>query len=269
MELVRIKEAAQALHDARQKRHQIARLPAACTPETLAEGYAIQKELIRLIGDQVVGWKVGCIAPEAQRRARTMEPFSGPILRRDLYQSGCTVPADAYFSCALQVEFAFRLCRDLSPSAAPFEARPLRKSIGDIVLALEIADSRFTDPNVIPAPGLIADGGKAGIFIMGTTEVNPMGIDLIDHAVTLEANGRVVARGRGGNVMGDPLNSLCWLANDMARRGEGLLKDQLVSTGTCTGSYVAKPGDRIVADYGSLGSIHVSLGQRPVPAGVA
>src|SRR5262245_36297299 len=143
-----IREAALVLHDARRKRRQIARLPSACTPETLAEGYAIQNELIRLIGDPVIGWKVGCITAESQRRAGTTEPFSGPILRRDLYLSGCEVPADAYFSCALQVEFAFRLCQDLPPSAAPFEAEALRKSIGTIVLALEIADSRFTDPNV-------------------------------------------------------------------------------------------------------------------------
>jgi 2-keto-4-pentenoate hydratase len=269
MELDRTKEAALALHTARQVRRQIARLPETCTPATLDEGYAIQKELIRLIGDPVVGWKIGCITAESQRRAGTTEPFSGPILWRDLYRSGCDVPADAYFSCALQVEFAFRLCRDLPPSAAPFEAKALRKSIGAIVLALEIADSRFTDPNAIAAPSLIADAGKAGVFIVGTSEADPQGINLVNHDVTLEVNGRVVARGRGGDVMGDPLNSLCWLANAMARRGEGLLAGQLVSTGTCTGSYFAKPGDTIVADYGSLGSIHVSLGKSPVQTEVA
>jgi 2-oxo-3-hexenedioate decarboxylase/2-keto-4-pentenoate hydratase len=265
MEMDRVRSAALILYEARRKRRQIARLPEGCAPGTLAEGYAVQKEFIRLIGDQVVGWKIGCITAESQRRAGTNEPFSGPILSQDLYRSGCNVPASVYFSCALQVEFAFRLSRDLIPAAAPFDANTLRESVGAVVPALEIADSRFTDPNALAAPSLIADGAKAGVFIVGTTDGDPAGLDLIAHAATLYVNGSVVALGYGGDVMGDPLNSLYWLANAKARRGETLLAGELISTGTCTGSYFAQPGDRIVADYGSLGTIHASLGGSSAP----
>ena len=255
----RIKKAAQILYDARLRRQQIEQLPEDCAPGSLAEGYAVQTALISLIGDTVVGWKVGCISPESQRRARTTEPFSGPVLSRDLYNSGCEVQPNAYFSCALQAEFALKLTRSLLATNAPFTLQAVRDAVGGVLPALEIADCRFSESATIGAPSLIADGAKSGILIVSDCKADLHEMDLVQHVVVLHVNGRAVAQGCGGKVMGDPLKSLHWLANSMAKRGESLVAGQLVSTGTCTGSYMAVPGDEVIADYGSLGRVEACL----------
>lgn len=259
MQSASVDRAAQLLHQAKLAKRAIARLPGDCEPRTLLDGYAIQKEGIKLAQDHLIGWKVGCISPESQRRAGTTEPFSGPILRRDLYETGCDISPDAYFTCAFQVEFAFRLARDLPLQDAPFTLAQVRGAIGKVVPALEIADSRFIDSSIIDAPGLIADAGKAGAFIIGPTELGLDDIDLVNQEVTLRINGKEVARGSGKEVLGDPTRSLLWLANSMATRGEYLREGQLISSGTCTGSSMGKPGDYAIADYGKLGSIEVRL----------
>ena len=60
-------------------------------------------------------------------------------------------------------------------------------------------------------------------------------------------------------VLGDPLASLCWLANDLARRGESLRAGDLVTTGCCTAVIEARPGDRVEADFGSFGRVAVTF----------
>ena len=250
-------QAAQILDQARVQRRPIKALPEECTPADLAEGYAIQRELIRLRGGQISGWKVGCISAQSQARARTNEPFSGPVFEDDIYRSKCVIPKDSCFIRALQVEFAFRLNRDLVPRDAPFTEESIRGAIGSVTGALEIADTRFDDWTVVGAANLIADAGKAGLLVIGDQAIAYADTDLIGHQVSLYVGGEKVASGSGRDVMGDPVKSLLWLANSMAEREESLWIGQLVSTGTCTGSYPAEPGDEVVAEFGTLGRIEV------------
>lgn len=254
-----VSQAARILFDARMQRKQIEELPANCAPATTGEGYEIQREVIRLVGERVAGWKVGCTTKESQDRASTNEPFSGPIFERDLYHDGDEVPASAYSICALQVEFAFRLGSTLPAEAAPFQLSDVQEAIAQVLPAIEIADSRFIDPARISAPGLIADGGKAGVFVVGNEGMQLADVDVIEQEVRLSVNGAVVACGHGRDVLGDPIKSVQWLANSMAARGESLVAGQIVSSGTCTGSFYGQPGDAVIADYGRLGKLEVRL----------
>ncbi|MBI1893372.1 MAG: hypothetical protein HYS14_04600 [Candidatus Rokubacteria bacterium] len=63
--------------------------------------------------------------------------------------------------------------------------------------------------------------------------------------------------GRGEAVLGHPLNALAWLANELPKWGRSLKAGEFVTTGTCTDIYVAKAGDNIQADFGTLGSVEV------------
>jgi 2-keto-4-pentenoate hydratase len=255
MQANRVSEAAQMLYEARRRHRQIESLPDRCAPRSITEAYAVQNELIRLLGGTVVGWKVGCISKQAQQNAGTTEPFSGPVLAQDLHHSGCEIPRGACFAPALQAEFAFRLAKDLPARHAPIAAEVIRDAIGTVLPALEIADSRFVDSAAAGAVNLVADGGKAGLLVVGDLETDVRDVELVDHSVALYVNGKQVALGHGRNVMGDPVRSLQWLANAMAGRGESLRAGQIISTGTCTGSHSLIAGDEVIADYGTLGTV--------------
>jgi len=80
-------------------------------------------------------------------------------------------------------------------------------------------------------------------------------IDLSSHKVTLSRNGTLAAEGSGAAVLDDPRLALTWLANDRAKRGEGLKAGQVVTTGTCIVPAKIAPGDSVVADFGELGRV--------------
>jgi 2-oxo-3-hexenedioate decarboxylase len=55
--------------------------------------------------------------------------------------------------------------------------------------------------------------------------------------------------------MGNPINSLTWLINNLALIGKSLPKNSYISTGTCTPAIPIKKGDKVMADFGKLGNV--------------
>ena len=55
--------------------------------------------------------------------------------------------------------------------------------------------------------------------------------------------------------MGNPINSLTWLINNLALIGKTLPKNYYVSTGTCTKAIPIFKDDKVTADFGNLGNV--------------
>ena len=76
-----------------------------------------------------------------------------------------------------------------------------------------------------------------------------------NHKVNLFINNKLIEKGNSNNVMGNPINSLTWLINNLATVGKTLPKNYYVSTGTCTKAIPISKGDKITADFGKLGTV--------------
>jgi 2-keto-4-pentenoate hydratase len=72
-------------------------------------------------------------------------------------------------------------------------------------------------------------------------------------------NGKPVATGSGGNVLGDPRVALTWIANELSTYAGGIAAGQFVTTGTCVIPPAVMPGDVFTADFGDLGTHEVRL----------
>jgi 2-oxo-3-hexenedioate decarboxylase/2-keto-4-pentenoate hydratase len=59
--------------------------------------------------------------------------------------------------------------------------------------------------------------------------------------------------------MGHPLDALAWLANNLAGRGLGLWRGDVVITGSLVTSKFPKAGDRIRWDAGGLGTVELAI----------
>ena len=66
---------------------------------------------------------------------------------------------------------------------------------------------------------------------------------------------KIVEIGNSKNVLKNPINSIIWLANNLAKKGHSLVKNSYISTGTCTPAIPIKKGDKIFADFGNLGEV--------------
>ena len=72
-------------------------------------------------------------------------------------------------------------------------------------------------------------------------------------------NGAPWREGSGANVLGNPLNVVAWLANELPKHGRALQRGAKISTGTTAEVYFAGAGDRVVADFGALGKAEVGF----------
>jgi 2-keto-4-pentenoate hydratase len=81
------------------------------------------------------------------------------------------------------------------------------------------------------------------------------GLDLSLEGIVYEENGQRVATATAAEVMGNPLNSLAWLANALGNLGGRLRAGDVVLTGSISKVFRPKAGDSVRASFTRLGSV--------------
>lgn len=252
-------------------------------PATVADGYWIQHYVKDEILKQrettkVVGYKIGATSLMAQESVAVEEPFYGHLFSHSTFASPTTIRVCSdQESLGLQEqfmliepEFAVRMANDLD-AKTDHTYDTIFPSIGSIFPSVEIATSAFAMGSLdnfkkIGAPSLVADNGCHGALVLGK-EFSSAAMDpsldedsfskildgLDKHSCSLKVNGETVATGPGERVLGHPLNALCWLANELGKRGERLEKGDVITTGVVVDKLIlAKVGDAMTVDYGDL-----------------
>jgi 2-keto-4-pentenoate hydratase len=72
-------------------------------------------------------------------------------------------------------------------------------------------------------------------------------------------NGETVATGTGDAVLGNPLNSIVWLAGKLGAYGRGLKAGEIVMTGSFTRQFPIAAGDRIETMFSGLGAVRTAM----------
>ena len=250
--------AARLLRDALEKRSPLPSLPEDCQPHTLDDAYQIQRRFVALLGTPV-GYKVGYTNAAIQKRFGVEFPISGRLLAGRLLDSPGRHGVRAPFRQAAEPEFAYRLGRDLPPRAAPFERSAIEASVESLAPSLELVECRFEDWERIGPLLTVCDNVLGSHWVGGEPLREWRHADVPSQLVVASVNGEEFTRGHGSDVLGDPLESLRWLANDLARRGEGLRAGDLVTTGCCTRVIEARAGDTVEADFGPFGRVSVTF----------
>jgi 2-keto-4-pentenoate hydratase len=253
--------AAEALMDVRRSGRQIEALPADCMPQTLEDAYAIQRAYVPQVAQftdgRRVGYKAGATAEAPQKMLGLEEPFHGVLLSSTVHKNGAVIPSGTCFMRVAECEFAFRLADNLPSSAGPYDLDAVRAAVGSVILSIEIVDLRLSGGLQAGGLQVIADNGGAGLWIEGREIEDFDSIDLDDWPVNLVVNAEVLHEGNAAAVMGNPLNSLAWLANKLCQTGLGLKTGDIVTAGSCTPLTPVAEGDEVVADFGSLGQVSV------------
>jgi 2-keto-4-pentenoate hydratase len=236
-------------------------LPPALRPATRGEGYAIQARLEALSAKPLWGWKIAATSLAGQRHIGVDGPLAGRLLAEMVHADGATLPLGANRMRVAELEFAFRMGRDLAPRASPYDMAEVLEAVAALHLAIEVPDSRFADFATVGAAQLIADNACAHQFVLGPEAPSSWrDLDLATHRVTGRVAGRYDREGIGANVLGDPRIALAWLANELSRHGLTLRAGQVVTTGTCLVPLEIGPGDAVTGDYGTLGTVSLRFG---------
>ena len=229
-------------------------------PASNAEAYAVQDEIVRLSGQPARGFKVGSTSVEAQKLLGTSEPGSCPVLAPYFFTAPATMTLVADHMPALEGEFAFRLGEDLPARDVPYAADEVRDAIDAVAGAVEVVGTRLKGG--LAGKGrffVTADSGANIALVVGDWISEWRDLDLKSHSVAMYVNGERKGHGTGSRALGDPVAVMVWLANQQSRRGRGLRKGEVVSTGTCTGIDPVRSGDEVSADFGTLGKVSIDF----------
>ena len=235
-------------------------LPAALRPLDRRDGYAIQSHYERLSEQPIVGWKIAATSSAGQQHIGVDGPIAGRLLAEHVFTDGATLLFGHNRMAVAEPEFAFRMGRDLPPRNELYETEEVLAAIADLHSAIEIPDSRFDRFETVGAGQLIADNACTLDFVLGPAMPEFWrDIDLSQHIVEITVSDNETVEGIGASVLGDPRIALTWIANELSRFGPGLKADQIVTTGTCARPQTIRPGDKVTANFGTLGSVHCSL----------
>lgn len=233
-------------------------VPEAERPHTLDDAYAIADSLAAAIGKPVAGWKIGASIPRAWERLGLAEPFGGRIFVDTVYKSPATLERTPG-TLTIGAEFALRIAHDLPANAQDFTAETIREVIDAALPVIELNRPSYEHPMDIGGLSLIADNGVNYGLVTGAPIMDWETVDLARATVTLSLNGETQSTGAAADIGFDPVAVLAWFANDRARRGDPLKAGQLISSGDLIGPVEADPGDRVTADFGTLGRVEVHI----------
>jgi 2-keto-4-pentenoate hydratase len=106
---------------------------------------------------------------------------------------------------------------------------------------------------------VVADNGQQRSVIIGAPVPLAPDVDLAQVAVRVQLNGNEVATGLGSAVLGNPLNSIQWLAGKLIEYGRSLRPGDIVMTGSFVRQFALHPGDAAVAEFSGFGRVDVGI----------
>jgi 2-keto-4-pentenoate hydratase len=220
---------------------------------TVDQAYRVQLGLIArrvAAGECQIGWKVGLTAPAIQQQFGFHEPVFGCVL--STVPSGHVLEADSLISPGFENELCMRLRSDLSGSVSLAEARA---AIDMVYPSLEIIETRgpFTEQIALA----LADNAQQKTNVLGASVPLPDDLAAIEAVVSI--NGVEVTRGSGDAVLGNPLQSVVWLAGAVGAYGRGLKAGEVIMTGSFTRQFPLAPGDVVETVFSGVGPVSVRM----------
>jgi len=228
----RWQEAADLLLQHWQRGAHCAGLPAACRPADRAEGYAVQRELVR---------QIAATSEAGQRHIAVSGPLAGPVLAHRVVNDGATVSLAANRMRVAECEIVFRFGQALAPRATPWTLDEVLATVSSLHTGLEVPDDCACCCDMVLGAPVVPDAAR------------------LQALPTLRVQARVsdgrTPEGVGSNVLGDPVAALVWFVNEIGAAGQAVEAGQFVTTGACVTPIPVTPGLRVEADFGWLGRI--------------
>ena len=224
-----------------------------------ADGYAVQQlntEHWLAAGRRISGHKVGLTNPAVQAQLGMDEPIWGVLFADKCRTDGADIGDAGLIEPRVEVEAAVVLAADLDKG---------RHTVVDVIgatayvlPALEIVDSRIAGWD-ITSTDMIADNAGAGLYVLGTRPVPLAAVDLRRVQMRLTVNEEEAATGLGAACLGNPLNSVVWLADTMCDLGTPLQAGECIMTGSMCPMHPIAPGDELLAEIEGLGVVTASM----------
>ncbi len=192
---------------------------------------------------KVSGYKVAYASKSSQQKWNILEPAAGPLFAQQEKLADETINKDDFFFFHIETEVAFVMKKSIDKPISTLTE--LADYVGSVHVGLDIPDNRFAGKTKVC--DIVMSGAGAHFYAIGPGKALA-DVNFKNMKVTLQRNGKVVYEGPASAVMGDPRQSVIWLANNLLKRGKKLHAGQVVLSGAVGAAYCAK-GDEAKGNY--------------------
>lgn len=254
------REAAEALYRAELTREWIEPITLAYDGADIEDAYAVGQYVTDLKvanGRVVKGHKVGLTSKAMRSLTGATEPDYGTIFDNWFLDEGTKVSMSILNRPLVEIELVFVLAESLG--GPDVNAVDVINATDYVVPALEVVDSRFSKrgkPGVVDS---IADAASCGFVMIGGSPQTLTDIDVRHVGGALYKNGEIEESGTAAAVMGNPINSVAWLARKLHEFGVEMQPGHAILSGSFIKAHPMEVGDTFVADYGPLGQISFGI----------
>jgi 2-keto-4-pentenoate hydratase len=242
------------------ERRQTDALPAELHPADLDEAYAIRRvfEEIAIAGGRgaVAGYKIGLTTPIMQKLCGVDEPVYGAIFANEVHHGRAELAVGNYCRLGIETEIAVRLGEDLPHGGDPDR---VAAAVESCMAAIELLEDLRHDYKRLSAAAMVGGNVWNAGVVLAPPVADWRRLDLTQLTARLTINGNEIGQGKGGDVMGNPLNALAWLADKRAAEGAPLRRGMIVMTGSMVPIQFPSRGDRAVVEVDGLGTAELVM----------
>ena len=177
-------------------------------------------------GEEIIGYKIGCVSKDTQKKMGFTQPACGYLWKSELYQSGVTLNKKDYTNPAMEAEFGIILNRDIKPEVASFDY--ILQSIEGIYPLIEIHNLIFYGNEPYGAELLANNAIHAGVVLGPETKLP---IDKIETNLKLIYDNEIIDTWVNKKWPHDMLSEIEWLVKELAKNRIYLKKGDLILTG--------------------------------------
>ena len=195
---------------------------------SLADAYRLQAQVAQLRerrGEQLVGYKIGCICPENQERNGLSHPVYGRLWSTEQYSNDVDLATRNFANVAIEGEFAVTLRDDVERGNASIGA--VAAAVDEIFTVIELHNVTFRGDE--RGSELIANNAiHAGV--VRSTGVRPPHTSA-STALSVDCDGQRFGEWTNRRWPDDLLQEVPWLVAELAKEDVHLERGQMILTG--------------------------------------
>ena len=177
-------------------------------------------------GEEIIGYKIGCVSKDTQKKMGFTQPAYGYLWKSELYKSGTTLNKEDYTNPAMEAEFGIILNRDIKIELASIKY--ILESIEGIYPLIEIHNLVFYGDEPHGAELLANNAIHAGVVLGQETKLP---LDKIKTDLKLIYDKEVIDTWTNKIWPNDMLSELDWLIKEQEKKNNYLKKGNLILTG--------------------------------------
>ena len=177
-------------------------------------------------GEQIIGYKIGCVSKDTQKKMGFSQPACGFLWKSELHPNGISLNKKDYTNPAMEAEFGVKLNRDIKSELSSFNY--ILNSIEGIYPLIEIHNLVFYGNEPYGAELLANNAIHAGVVLGSEIKVpkNKTETDL-----KLIYDNEIIDQWTNKKWPFDMLSEVDWLVKERAKTNNYLKKGDLILIG--------------------------------------